>query len=410
MVPARKGSRGAFQQPRRTVRMRLTVLCGGLLLASGAVLLAATYTLVTGAFPVAATVKHAASGSHAVSSADPAPAGLAQAARERGADLHHLLVEYTVTLAVLAVVSAGAGWLVAGRMLRPLREITAAARDISVSNLHERLAMHGPDDELKELGDTFDSLLGRLDTAFRSQRQFIANASHELRTPLTLERTLLEAALADPSPTSQTWRSACERALAAGQQQERLIDALLTLARSEAGAGRHEPLDLAAITGQILADHQAAAQAQALRLSASLGAAPAKGSPPLIERLITNLVDNAIRHNIPSGHVAVTTRTSHGHATLSVRNTGPLVPATETDRIFQPFHQLDANRSRRNGGFGLGLSIVQAVAAAHAADVTVRVRPEGGLEITVRFPEPAGPEARGGCAGWRPAPPGATAP
>jgi signal transduction histidine kinase len=389
MVPVRDGSRGTlnpFRQPRRTVRMRLTVLCGGLLLASGTILLAVTYTLVVGAFPLAATFKRSAGGPGPASSPDPALAGLTQAARERSADLHHLLAEYAVTLAVLAVVSAGAGWLVAGRLLRPLRKITAAARDISVGNLHERLAMHGPDDELKELGDTFDSLLGRLDGAFRSQRQFIANASHELRTPLTLERTLLEAALADPSPTTRTWRSACERALAAGQQQERLIDALLTLARSEAGPGRHEPLDLADITGQILAGHQAAAQTRGLHLSASLGAAPARGNPSLIERLITNLVDNAIRHNIPHGHVAVTTGTSHGHATLSVVNTGPLVPATETDHIFQPFHQLDADRSSRKGGFGLGLSIVQAIAAAHAADVVVRARPEGGLEITVRFP------------------------
>jgi signal transduction histidine kinase len=383
------------RQRRRTVRMRLTVLCGGLLLASGAVLLAVTYTLVVGAFPLAATFKRSARGPSAVSSPGPDLAGLAQAARERNADLHHLLAEYAVTLAVLAVVSAGAGWLVAGRLLRPLRKITAAARDISASNLHARLAMHGPDDELKELGDTFDSLLSRLDSAFRSQRQFIANASHELRTPLTLERILLEAALADPGPTTDTWRSACERALAAAQRQERLIDALLTLTRSEAGIGRHEPLDLADLAGQVLTAHQAAAQAQGLPLSASLGAAPARGNPSLIERLITNLVDNAIRHNIRHGQVVVTTGTSHGHATLCVLNTGPVVPATETGRILQPFHQLDADRSRPSGGFGLGLSIVQAIAAAHTADIAVRARPEGGLEITVSFPEPHPSRRRG---------------
>ncbi len=391
MVPDREGSRGrlcASWQPRRTVRMRLTVLCGGILLISGAILLAVSYALVVGAFPLTATYKHSARGPGPVSSPRPDLAGLAQAARERNADLHHLLLEYVITLAVLAVASAAAGWLVAGRLLRPLRKITAAARDISVSNLHERLAMHGPDDELRELGDTFDSLLGRLERAFRSQRQFIANASHELRTPLTLERTLLEAALADPSPTTRTWRSACERALAAGQQQERLIEALLTLAHSEAGPGQHEPLDLAKIAGQVLAAHQAAAQVQGLHLTAALGTAHARGSPPLIERLITNLVNNAIRHNIPNGHLTVTTGTSHGHATLSVLNTGPLIPAIETDHIFQPFHQLDADRSRRKGGFGLGLSIVQAVAAAHGAATVVRARPEGGLEITVHFPAP----------------------
>jgi signal transduction histidine kinase len=388
MAPDREGTRGrlgASRQPRRTVRMRLTVMCGGILLVSGAILLAVNYALVVGAFPLAATYKHSARGP-GPASLGPDLASLAQAARERHADLHHLLVEYVLTLAVLAVISAAAGWLVAGRLLRPLRKITAAARDISVSNLHERLAMHGPEDELKELGDTFDSLLGRLERAFRSQRQFIANASHELRTPLTLERTLLEAALADPSPTTQTWRSACERALAAGQQQERLIEALLTLAHSQAGPGQHEPLDLAKIAGQVLAAHQAAAQAQGLHVTAALGTAHARGSPPLIERLITNLIDNAIRHNIPNGHLAITTGTSHGHATLSVHNTGPLVPAVETDHIFQPFHQLDADRSRRKGGFGLGLSIVQAVAAAHTAATVVRARPEGGLEITVRFP------------------------
>jgi signal transduction histidine kinase len=377
----------AFRPRRRTVRMRLTLLCGGIILVSGAVLLAVTYTLVVGAFPLAATFRHSAAGP-AAPAPDPGPAGLAQAALERNADLHHLLAEYALTLAVLVVVSAAAGWLVAGRLLRPLRRITAAARRISASNLHERLAVHGPDDELKELGDTFDSLLGRVDSAFRSQRQFIANASHELRTPLTLERTLLEAALADPSPTADTWRSACERALAAGQQQERLIDALLTLARSEAGGGRDEPLDLADVAADVLAAHQAAAQSQGIGLTAALGAAPARGNPSLIERLVANLVDNAIRYNIPHGRVAVTTGTSDGRATVCVLNTGPLVPVTETEHIFQPFRQLDTDRARRTTGFGLGLSIVQAVAAAHAADIVVRAQPEGGLDIAVRFRAP----------------------
>jgi signal transduction histidine kinase len=286
------------------------------------------------------------------------------------------------------VVSLAVGWLVAGRMLRPLRNITAAARAASASNLGERLAMRGPDDELKELADTFDALLARLEAAFRSQRQFVANASHELRTPLTLERTLLEAALADPSPTTQTWRAACERAVAAGQQQERLIEGLLTLARSEAGPGCAEPVDLGDVAGQVVAAHEAAAQARGLRLCASLGPAPASGHPSLIERLVTNLVDNAIRHNVPSGRIAVTTGTRNGHAMLSVVNTGPPVPSPEIDHIFQPFHQLNADRSGGRGGSGLGLSIVQAVATAHSAVMSVRPGADGGLEIAIRFPRP----------------------
>lgn len=379
----------ALGLPRPTVRMRLTTLCGGTLLVSGTILLAVTYALVEGAFPVASTFSRSAGGSgQAVSGRD--LAGLARAAQQRDADIHHLLVEYAIALVALAAISVAVGWLVAGRILRPVRNITAAVRDISVSNLHERLSMNGPDDELKELGDTFDALLGRLENAFGSQRQFIANASHELRTPLTLERTLLEAALADPSPTTQTWRSACERALAAGQQQERLIETLLTLAQSEAGPSRCEPLDLAGLTSQVLAARTAVAEERGLALTASLSPALARGNPSLIERLVTNLVDNAIRHNVPDGRVAVTTGTSDGQASLCLRNTGPRVPGTRVDEMFRPFRQLNGERTRGRGGFGLGLSIVQAVATAHGAAISVQPQPAGGLEITVRFPAPAG--------------------
>jgi signal transduction histidine kinase len=287
----------------------------------------------------------------------------------------------------MAIVSIWLGWLVAGRALRPLRTITSTARDISASSLHRRLALEGPDDEVKQLADTFDGLLGRLEASFDAQRQFVANASHELRTPLTLERTLVEVALADPDATVESLRETCERVLVAGEQQERLIEALLTLSRSQRGLDYHEPFDLGAVAAEVLEARRPDAERRELHLAAALESAPTSGDRRLGERLVANLVDNAVRHNVPSGRIDVTTGTKDGRAILTITNSGPVVPPHELDRLFQPFQRLVANRDNGQGdGLGLGLSIVQAIATAHDATLIPRAQTEGGLAIEVSFP------------------------
>src|SRR4029453_1523446 len=234
---------------------------------------------------------------------------------------------------------------------------------------------------------TVDGLLGRLESAFDAQRQFVANASHELRTPLTYERALLEVALADPNATAETLRETCERVLVAGEQQERLIEALLTLSRSQRGLDQHEPFDLAVVTAEVLETRRPEAERRRLRLDAALDEAPTMGDRRLGERLVANLVDNAMRHNVPAGRIEVATGTKNGHAVLSIANSGPVVPSGELDRLFQPFQRLSADREAgQDDGVGLGLLMGQATATAHEATLTPRARPEGGLAIEVRFP------------------------
>jgi signal transduction histidine kinase len=404
--------------PRRTIRLRLTLLYGGLFLGSGAGLLTITYVLVRNRLPVMTSsdeisgavgtqAGHSAcfvtspAGSPPITTAPP-PDCLAYAQSllngERSAVLSQLLTDTGIALAIMTVVSIALGWLMAGRVLRPLRTITAAARYISASSLHERLALTGPDDELKELGDTFDGLLARLEASFRAQRQFVANASHELRTPLARQRTVVEVALADPDPSIASLQAACQRVLVAGEQQERLIEALLTLARSERGLDRQEPLDLSAIAREVLASRRDDARSRDVSLEADLGSAHVLGDPRLAERLLANLIDNAIRHNRPGGRARVSTATSTGHAILSVTNTGPAVPPDQIDRLFQPFQRLRAGRTamRDGDGLGLGLPIVVAIAAAHGAYVRARSRPSGGLSVAVRFPHvPGQPSGNG---------------
>ena len=289
-------------------------------------------------------------------------------------------------LAGLVLLSLAAGWLVAGWFLRPLRTITATARDISASNLNRRLAPTGRNDEFKDLGETLDSLFERLEASFESQRHFVANASHELRTPLSAERTLLQVALADPDATAEALRSTCREVLVLGDQQERLIEALLTLASSERGVEQWEPFDLADMAGKVLDDRRHEAGRRGIHLDAALAAAPATGDPSLAESLVANLVDNAIRHNVPGGHVRISTTMTDGHAVIRVGNTGPVIPPGELDRLFQPFQQLGRERTRHGDGHGLGLAIVHAIATAHGAAVTATARPGGGLDIEVSFP------------------------
>jgi signal transduction histidine kinase len=372
------------RRPRRTVRLRLTLWYGGLFLISGAALLAVTYVLVVRAF-VGPTAGNALCGPGGGCHAMGAQQAQSMAMAENGPVLHELLTRSEMALAVMAVLSIALGWLVAGRALRPLRTITAAARQISATSLSERLGLRGPDDELKELGDTFDGLLARLEASFRAQRQFIANASHELRTPLARQRVISQVALADPGATVETLRSAHERVLAAGAEQQHLIDALLTLARGQAGLPEREPFDLAAVAGPVIAARQAEAAERNLTLHAALGAAPAAGSPRLAERLVANLLDNALRHNVPGGRVEMSTGTRDGRAVLSVANTGPAVPPAAVERLFQPFQRLAAERVSRGEGFGLGLSIVHAIAETHGASITASPQPEGGLVIEVAF-------------------------
>jgi signal transduction histidine kinase len=284
-------------------------------------------------------------------------------------------------LAVLTVLSVAFGWLLASRLLRPVRLITAAARDISASNLGQRLRLSRRDDEFTRLGGTLNDLFARLEASFAAQRHFIANASHELRTPLAAERTLLQVALADPAADPASLRRACEQVLDLGARTERLIDALLTLATGERGIERREKLDLAALAGPVAGPASMTAAGRGIRLEVRLGHAPAAGDPRLAESLIANLADNALRYNEPGGWVSLATGTRGGRAFVSVRNSGPVVGPGEVDGLFRPFQRRGASRTAGAGGHGLGLAIVAAIGVEAAA------RAGGGLDITVTFPE-----------------------
>ncbi|MEU4549537.1 sensor histidine kinase [Nonomuraea dietziae] len=302
-----------------------------------------------------------------------------------GISLPQLLTGSAVALVILIPVALALGWYVAGRFLHPLRAITATARVISAGNLHQRLGLGEPTDELTELGHTLDDLLTRLQTSFDAQRHFVANASHELRTPLAGLRTLLEVALADPDADTDTLRSACQEALALGGHQERLVQALLALATSERGVTRWDHLDLAHVVEGVLVSRRDQAAERGIDLAEHLKPAVTAGDPRLIESLVANLIDNAIRHNDEHGHVQITTQTSGTQVALTVTNSGPAVPHNQIQRLFQPFQKLAPDRHGRHDGYGLGLAIVNAVTQAHHATLTTSARPEGGLSVTVRF-------------------------
>jgi signal transduction histidine kinase len=296
-----------------------------------------------------------------------------------------------VAVAIMAVFSLALGWLIAGRFVRPLRAIITTARDISASNLHRRLGLRGRGrggrgDEFTELGETLDDLFTRLEASFDSQRHFIANASHELRTPLSAGRALLQVAITDPEPSLATYRSTCEELIELSDQQERLIAALLTLANSQRGLGQPEALDLADIARKAVLARQHEAERGGIHLKTALAAAPATGDPSLAESLVTNLIDNAIRHNRPGGRAEITTALTDSGAVLTVSNTGPLIRPAEVADLFQPFRQLGTERIRHGAGHGLGLTIVRAIADAHGAALTASPRLHGGLEIEVIFP------------------------
>ena len=303
------------------------------------------------------------------------------------ADLSHLLQASTIVLVVGTLVSAVLGWFAAGRLLRPLRTITTAARTISATNLHERLALAGPDDEFKQLGDTLDDLLSRLEGSFDAQRRFVANASHELRTPLTFERALLQVALADPDASASSLRATCEELLACGEDQERLLEALLTLASSDGGLERREPLDLSTLANRALLTPRSTVERLSLHIETALAPAPISGDPALLERLIANMIDNAVHHNITGGRIKVETGTNAGHAFLAVANSGPLIAPDEVGRLFEPFQRGATDRTDNNDDHhGLGLSIIRAITTAHDGALTANAQLEGGLAITAAFP------------------------
>jgi signal transduction histidine kinase len=407
--------------PRRTIRLRLTALYGLLFTLSGAALLVITNVLVRSATSagtchdgpkgsVTCTIPgHYGRGAGFITISDSGGDRIGGAAApgrgmnalkllansQNAADLHNLLVYSWLALAIMAVLSVALGWLIAGRVLRPLRTITATARNISATNLKERLALGGPDDELKELGDTFDDLLSRLEQFIQSQRQFVANASHELRTPLALQRTRIQLALTDPDANMESLRAAHEQVLASGAQLERLITSLLTLTRGQAGLTKREPFDLAMVAEQVLLTRESKARARSIELRSVLGQAPMTGDPRLVERLVTNLADNALAYNSNPGRIDVTTERRSDIAVLSITNTGPVVDADAVGRLTQPFERLASERTGQPDGSGLGLSIVQAIASAHAGSLTIRPRPRGGLCVEVTFPSPDAPGHEG---------------
>jgi signal transduction histidine kinase len=301
-------------------------------------------------------------------------------------DPRQFLVGSCSLLVAMIGMSVLLGWIIAGRVLQPLRVMTATTRQISERNLHERLALAGPDDEIKDLGDTIDGLLARLEAAFDSQQRFVANASHELRTPLMLSQTLLQVALADPSITLDSLRTACEEAIDTGKDQAQLIDALLTLARSRRGLDHQAAVDLGAVVNRVLNTHMPSVAARGLQVVATLDDVQVLGDARLIYRLASNLIDNAIRYNITGGRVDVELAASTSIATLIVTNSGPNVPADEVSRLLEPFQRAVPDRNGSPLGFGLGLSIVSEIAEAQGANLEVHPRSAGGLTVAVGFP------------------------
>ncbi|MEO3822850.1 ATP-binding protein [Actinomadura sp. B10D3] len=371
----------------RTVRMRLTLLYGSLFAVSGTALLAITFLLVrrNAVFKVRVPcmdLKEEVCAQRLDLPDDPGASVAAWREQQQHTLTHEFLTQAGIALAIMLVVSLALGWFVAGRVLRPLRTMTATVQHISARNVHERLALTGPRDELKDLADTVDGLLGRLETALDAQKRFVANAAHELRTPITLERALLEETLTDRRPTLAAFRATFERILSISDQQGRLLESLLTLATSERGLDARVPVDLAAITTRVLADRP---DGDGPRLYPRIAPAATSGDPALAERLVANLVDNAVRYNVPGGSVDVSTATRDGLAVISVSNTGPVVPREQVARLLEPFQRLDRS-ARGDGHHGLGLSIAHAIMVAHGGTLTAVPRQDGGLVVQAAFP------------------------
>ncbi|WP_308166141.1 ATP-binding protein [Actinomadura sp. NEAU-AAG7] len=361
---------------RMSVRLRLTLLYGLLFFMAGALLLFVMSILVAN---ILGGVKVVGFGIN-----DP----------ETAAEVQHQFVEQTmkqlvgrslVALGGVGIITLVLGYFVADRALSPLQRVTATARRLSESTLHERIALEGPDDEIKELADTFDAMLERLGQAFDSQRRFVANASHELRTPLAINRTLLEVALGDPE-VSDDLRAVGRTLLATNARHERLIEGLLLLARSERELTTRTPVDLAEVAATVLEHSARRDHDNDVSVHPELTSGTALGDPVLLEHLVSNLVENAVKHNEDVGELWIRTGLLEGWATVQVENTGPAVPAYEVERLFEPFRRLNADRVESAKGAGLGLSIVRSVVLAHRGAVYAAPRPGGGLIVTVRLP------------------------
>ncbi|MEU6934012.1 HAMP domain-containing sensor histidine kinase [Streptomyces sp. NPDC046385] len=368
-----------FLRPaQRSLRLRLTALYSGLFSVTGLLLLGLTYLLfrerLTGT-TVLVLPKDAPYAGTAPSLSKAQVAALAERLREDALD--QLLLMSLLALLVMLVASVALGWLVAGRALRPLHTIAATAQRLSAATLHERIGLTGPDDELKNLADTFDALLDRLHAAFEAQRRFVANASHELRTPLAVQRAAIQIRLGRARP--EDLPRIQEELLDTNRRSERLIEGLLTLATTDRGLDRREPADLALIAAEAVGQSRPAIHTAGLRLALDLRPLPVTGDPVLLHQLVGNLVQNAVRHNVPGGSVEVTTGPD---GTLTVRNTGPVVPPGETDSLLEPFRRL----SRTGDGAGLGLSIVRSIAQAHGGTVGLTAPADGGLVVRVTVP------------------------
>jgi signal transduction histidine kinase len=383
------------RRPRLTVRARLTLLYTSLLAACGAIVVAVSYVLVARLEPQGQSQQAPASflarcRSEQLST-HPNDRLLAKcnayfqlqgARHQRDVTLSHLLQYSLITLAVVVALASILGWIVAGRVLRPVHRITAAARAASERNLSARVALRGPRDELHELAETFDEMLERLETAFDSQRRFIANASHELRTPLAVMRASVDVVLDNPDSTPADLRAMAADIRAAVDHAEHLIGALLILARNERGLTVHDAVDLATVAEDVL-DTAALGDRQ---VHSTLEPAVISGDPVLLELLVTNLVDNAARYSAAGGDIWISTRTVAVNCRLTVANTGPLISSEDAERIFQPFERLNDRASHE--GSGLGLTIVASIAAVHDGTAIARPREAGGLSLSVTIPSP----------------------
>ncbi len=297
--------------------------------------------------------------------------------------LHQLVVSSLIALAIVGLASVGLAWLLAGRVLRPLRRIATAAEALSASSLDQRIALTGPNDEIKRLGDTIDQMLGRLQAAFEGQRRFVANASHELRTPLTIIRTEIDVALLDPNPESEALMAMASVVRDATVRSERTINSLLVLATAEHGLDTVHEVDLAGVVTEVLGRHREALET--FHLDLALSPAKVVGDAGLLDRLVENLVDNAIRHNRPDGRITITTTSGDTGAHLTVEATGPDVPFDAATELFEPFRRL-AQRTAGATSTGLGLSIVRAIAEAHHGSATARPLQGGGLVVSITIP------------------------
>jgi signal transduction histidine kinase len=383
---------------RPTIRIRLTVLYGGMFLIAGVVLLWIIYLLAAQALHEGNELPfRLLSGQVAPTSPDcTLPTSgtdqqFTQAISEcmqhqRELALNNLLKRSLMALIGLAVLAFAVGYLLAGRVLSPLGRITRTARGVASSDLKRRIELDGPDDEFKELADTFDEMLERLDNSFDAQRRFVSNASHELRTPLAINRTLLEVQLSAPD-VSPDLQQLGRTLLATNLRSEQLVEGLLLLARSDNEITDRKPVDVAEAASQALEQTRAEATAKGVELRSTLEPAVVQGNGVLLERIALNLVQNAVRYNAPEdGWVEVTTDSTAGHALLTVSNTGPVVPAYEIDNLFEPFRRLRTERTGSDKGVGLGLSIARSVARAHGGTITAVPREGGGLVMTVAIP------------------------